>query len=181
MKDELAQRLVPAKGPRLNAAALKVMLRQRISALDAFEHRNGVSVPMAFGDQALIDARELLRVIVKAGFADLSVGEIDRPTVQGGRPLVGTRAVAIEHLPVSHHVEHDRVALVIGVHRMKHVARFDVEPAKIRAGALCGITPTRAVLGQLLERTSRIEAEDRGQWLPSLLVRRLERLQLICQ
>jgi hypothetical protein len=37
----------------------------------------------------------------------------------------------------------------------------------------------KVVLGQLLERTSRIEAEDTGWWLPSLLVRRLERLQLI--
>jgi len=48
-------------------------------------------------------------------------------------------------------------------------------------GAALARLEAKVVLGQLLERTSRIEAEDRGQWLPSLLVRRLERLQLVWQ
>ena len=36
----------------------------------------------------------------------------------------------------------------------------------------------RIVIGRLIERTSWIEAADVGRWLPSLLVRRLERLTL---
>jgi cytochrome P450 len=46
-------------------------------------------------------------------------------------------------------------------------------------GAALARLEARVVLGQLLERTSRIEAVDTGRWLPSLLVRRLERLQLV--
>jgi cytochrome P450 family 144 len=40
---------------------------------------------------------------------------------------------------------------------------------------------TQIVLGQLLERTSKVEAADTGRWLPSLPVRRLECLQLACE
>lgn len=36
----------------------------------------------------------------------------------------------------------------------------------------------RVVLGMLIERTSWIDAADTGRWLPSILVRRLERLEL---
>jgi cytochrome P450 len=36
----------------------------------------------------------------------------------------------------------------------------------------------RIGLGMLLERTTWIEAADVGEWLPSILVRRRERLQL---
>jgi len=45
-------------------------------------------------------------------------------------------------------------------------------------GAALARLEARIVIGQLLERTAAIEAADIGQWLPSLLVRRLERLQL---
>jgi cytochrome P450 len=48
-------------------------------------------------------------------------------------------------------------------------------------GAALARLEAKVVLGQLLERTSWIDAEDTGRWLPSLLVRRLERLQLVCQ
>jgi len=47
-------------------------------------------------------------------------------------------------------------------------------------GAALARLEAKVVLEQLLERTSRIEAADTGRWLPSLLVRRLERLQLVC-
>src|SRR5277367_403368 len=136
MEYELAQRLFGAEGARLGAAAEKVMLEQGVGALKTFRGRRRIAVAMPFADQALVDARELLRVIVEAGFTYLVVGEIDRPTVQGGRPLIGAGVVAREHLGVSHDVEHDRVALVIGVHRMKYVAGFDIEPAHIRIPAL---------------------------------------------
>jgi cytochrome P450 len=45
-------------------------------------------------------------------------------------------------------------------------------------GAALARLEAKIVLGQLLERASHIQAEDTGRWLPSLLVRRLERLQL---
>jgi cytochrome P450 len=48
-------------------------------------------------------------------------------------------------------------------------------------GAALARLEARIVLGQLLERTSNIEAADTGRWLPSLLVRRLEHLQLACR
>lgn len=48
-------------------------------------------------------------------------------------------------------------------------------------GAALARLEARIVLGQLLERTSKIEAVETGRWLPSLLVRRLERLQLACE
>jgi cytochrome P450 len=45
-------------------------------------------------------------------------------------------------------------------------------------GAALARLEARVVIGELLRRTSRIEATDTGRWLPSLLVRRLERLRL---
>jgi cytochrome P450 len=45
-------------------------------------------------------------------------------------------------------------------------------------GAALARMEAKIVIGQLLARTSAIEAADTGRWLPSLLVRRLERLEL---
>ena len=45
-------------------------------------------------------------------------------------------------------------------------------------GAALARLEANIVLGQLLERTSNVIAADVGRWLPSLLVRRLERLEL---
>ncbi len=45
-------------------------------------------------------------------------------------------------------------------------------------GAALARLEARIVIGQLLERTSTIDAAEIGRWLPSLLVRRLERLHL---
>jgi cytochrome P450 len=45
-------------------------------------------------------------------------------------------------------------------------------------GAALARMEAQIVLRLLLDRTSRIEAADVGQWLPSILVRRLERLEL---
>ena len=48
-------------------------------------------------------------------------------------------------------------------------------------GAALARLEAKIVLGQLLERTSKFEAAETGRWLPSLLVRRLERLKLACE
>ncbi len=45
-------------------------------------------------------------------------------------------------------------------------------------GAALARLEARIVIGELLERTSHFAANDTGRWLPSLLVRRLERLEL---
>ena len=48
-------------------------------------------------------------------------------------------------------------------------------------GAALARLEARIVLGMLLERTRWIEAVDVGEWLPSILVRRRERLEIGCQ
>jgi cytochrome P450 len=45
-------------------------------------------------------------------------------------------------------------------------------------GAALARLEARIALGMLLERTRWIDAADVGEWLPSILVRRRERLQL---
>lgn len=45
-------------------------------------------------------------------------------------------------------------------------------------GAALARLEARVVIGELLKRTSHIEAADVGRWPPSLLVRRLERLEI---
>jgi cytochrome P450 family 144 len=45
-------------------------------------------------------------------------------------------------------------------------------------GAALARLEAQVVLRMLLDRTRWIEATEVGQWLPSILVRRLERLQL---
>ena len=45
-------------------------------------------------------------------------------------------------------------------------------------GAALARLEARIVIGELFERTSHFEATDTGRWLPSLLVRRLESLEL---
>jgi cytochrome P450 len=45
-------------------------------------------------------------------------------------------------------------------------------------GAALARLEAKIVIGELLKRTSHIEAVGTGRWLPSLLVRRLERLEL---
>jgi cytochrome P450 len=47
-------------------------------------------------------------------------------------------------------------------------------------GAALARLEAKIVLAHLLDRTSTIAACDIGRWLPSLLVRRLERLELSC-
>lgn len=58
-----------------------------------------------------------------ARFAQLPVGEIDGPAVKWGRALVRTCTVAVQHLRVSHDVNHG-VAVVVGVHRVEDIAPF---------------------------------------------------------
>jgi cytochrome P450 len=45
-------------------------------------------------------------------------------------------------------------------------------------GAALARLEATVVIGQLLERTTHIDAAHAGRWLPSLLVRRLDYLEL---
>ena len=58
--------------------------------------------------------------------------------------LVGAEQFGVEHLRVPRHVEHDGVAVVVGVHRMEDVAGLDVEPTDVNVPPSRGMTPTRA-------------------------------------
>jgi cytochrome P450 family 144 len=53
-----------------------------------------------------------------------------------------------------------------------------IKGAHFCVGAALAQLEAQIVLGMLLDRTSWIEAADVGLWLPSILVRRLERLEL---
>jgi len=44
--------------------------------------------------------------------------------------------VAVEHLRVPHHVEHDGVSVVVGVHGMEYVAGFHLKPANVGVAAI---------------------------------------------
>ena len=57
--------------------------------------------------------------------------EVDRPAVERRRAFVRAEAVAVEHLRVADDVEHDAVAVVVGVQRVEHVAGLDVEPPDV--------------------------------------------------
>ncbi|MDG4669261.1 cytochrome P450 [Mycobacterium sp. 236(2023)] len=46
-------------------------------------------------------------------------------------------------------------------------------------GAALARMEAKVVIGHMMERTSQVEAKDVGRWLPSLLVRRLESLNLV--
>jgi cytochrome P450 len=48
-------------------------------------------------------------------------------------------------------------------------------------GAALARLEARIVFGMLLERTRWIDAVDVGEWLPSVMVRRRERLEIACQ
>jgi hypothetical protein len=47
-------------------------------------------------------------------------------------------------------------------------------------GAALARLEAQIVIGQLLERTKAVKATETGRWMPSLLVRRLEHLELAC-
>jgi len=51
-------------------------------------HRGPVAVRPT--DGSVIDTREFLRMVVKAGLAELAVGEVEGPAVQGGGTSFGS-------------------------------------------------------------------------------------------
>src|SRR6476620_2123573 len=134
MEDKLANLLFGAEAARLRALAEEVMLEQGVAEGDLANGR--IAVPMPLADEAFVHAGKLLPTIVEARFAHRVVCEIDGPAVQCGRALARPQVVAVEHLRVPYDVEHDGVAVVVGVHGVKYEARFHVKPANVGIAAI---------------------------------------------
>jgi hypothetical protein len=103
-----------------------------------------------------------------------------RDTTLGGVDLVaGSRLLLLwgaANRDPSHFADPDEFRLDRGVAGKGHIA-FG-KGAHFCVGAALARVEARMVLGALLTRTSNVTATDVGPWLPSLLVRRLERLEL---
>jgi hypothetical protein len=54
-------------------------------------------------------------VVIEAGLADLAVGEVNDPAVQGGGTLVGPMEVCREHSGRPYDVQDNGVAVAVGV------------------------------------------------------------------
>jgi hypothetical protein len=87
---ELADALVGAQPPRGGLAAAQVVLEQRVASV-APGRLYRVPVTIRPADEPVIDARVFLWIIVEAGLADLAVGEVNGPALQGGGPSLGPR------------------------------------------------------------------------------------------
>ena len=98
-------------------------------------HRGAVAPAVRSADQALVDPGELERLVAELLLVDRAGGDVERPAPQQGSAVVGPEALGVEHPVVAHDVEHDPVAVVVGVERVEHVARRHLEPAHVGAGA----------------------------------------------
>jgi hypothetical protein len=86
-------------------------------------------VPLA--DQSLVDTGEFLTAVVDPRLSNLAVGKVDRPAIECRGSFAGSQLLCREHLRMPNDVYHDGVAVVVGVHRVKDIAGFHVEPAHI--------------------------------------------------
>ena len=98
-------------------------------------HRRAVAPAVRPADQALVDAGNSNGLVAELLLVDRAGGEVERPAPQQGRGVVGAEALGVEHPVVAHDVEHDAVAVVVGVERVEHVARRHLEPAHVGAVA----------------------------------------------
>ena len=79
--------------------------------------------------QPVVDARELDGPVVQLALGNLAGAEVDRPTPQHA---VGFEATgAPPQLGIANGLQHNRIAVVVGVGDVEYVARIDVEPAHL--------------------------------------------------
>ena len=98
-------------------------------AAELAEHASErVAVAVALGRQALVGPGELLRTVVEAITQHLAGGRVDGPAVEGLRGVGRSVEVDREHRVVAHDIDDDIGAVVVGVERMEHVARVDLDP-----------------------------------------------------
>ena len=96
--------------------------------------RHHVAVAVLQPDHAVGDAGELARAVVDLLLVHRAGRRVDRPPPE-------LRAREVHHrvapdVAEAGDVEHDRVAVLVGVHRVEHVAGVDVVPAHVGVGAV---------------------------------------------
>ena len=97
-------------------------------------------------------------------------GGVDRPAPQCGRAaLDGPVRRALEHAGPAHGVEHEAVAVVVGVEGVEDVAGVDVDPGDVAVEVVAGDEPEPGgvvrlpVVGEALPGHRRVEVEHRGE------------------
>ncbi len=93
---------------------------------------NRVAVAIRAARAARVGEREFDRAFVERRLRDAAPGKVDRPTVQHARRKV--QAVAAPEIGVAHRIEHDRLAALVRVEHVEHIARLDGEPTDFRGG-----------------------------------------------
>ena len=88
--------------------------------------------------EPLVDARELLGVVVEPVLAHLVGEQVDGEPGHRRGTLVGSVEDGGEHPVVAHDVDDDGVAVLVGVEGVEDEARVDLEPAHVVAAALAG-------------------------------------------
>ena len=102
----------------------------RVTGLEVVAHQAGIAhrhrVPRGKSGQAIVDAREFHCAVIELTFGNGAGLEVDRPAVQH-RP-VGEAAVVAPQLGVADHLQHNGLAIVIGIGNMEHIAGIDIKP-----------------------------------------------------
>ena len=105
-----------------------------------------VAVAVRRAGEALVDARELVAAVgERRSSSTLPGGAVERPALERRPTLVGAVEVGGEHLRVAHQVEHDGVAVVVGVERCGTRSRGRPRTtARPRSRRHAAASPTRA-------------------------------------
>ena len=69
---------------------------------------------------------------------------VEVPALERGLPVIWPEQLRAEHGVVADHVEHDPVAVVVGIQRVEHVTGLDVVPDDVGESPSRGRSPTRA-------------------------------------
>ena len=138
-------------------------------------HRGAVAPAVGTADQSLVDPRELEGPVAQLLLVRRAGGQIERPAPEQGCAVVGTLALGVEHPVVADHVEHDAIAVVVGVERVEHVAGRHLEPPDVGAVAAerdepdAGRTVVLPGVGEARAAHRGVEVEERraGRRRPS--------------
>jgi DNA-binding CsgD family transcriptional regulator len=147
---------------RLGAAAGQVVLEQRVGeglvgevagqrdeGLADLADDGAVAVAVRPGEDPLVDPRELLEPVVEPPAGDPAGGRVHRPPVERDGAVPGHRRDVVRS-GVGDDVDHDLAAgVVIGVQRVEHPARLDLEPADLRLPAVPGQQADPGLMGRV--------------------------------
>ena len=90
-----------------------------------------VTKPVLTSDKRFTNPWKLLRAITDYRFTRRPGGGVEPPTREHGVALAGPALFAIKHARVSRGIKHHFVAIVVGIHRVKDVARVDAHPLHV--------------------------------------------------